>query len=49
MPPTFDIQKLGVYGHCDVYVTGSDGNYDVTHHCTAADAAGLKPPQNQTK
>jgi hypothetical protein len=42
------IQKAGVYGHCDVYVTGSDGNYDVTHHCTAADAAGLKPPQNMT-
>jgi len=42
------IQKAGVYGHCDVYVTGSNGNYDVTHHCTAADAAGLKPPQNQT-
>ena len=43
------IQKLGVYGHCDVYVTGSKGKYDVSHHCTAADAAGLKPPQNQTK
>ncbi|MGB8100436.1 MAG: hypothetical protein WCE96_02035 [Nitrososphaeraceae archaeon] len=43
------IQKLGVYGHCDVYVTGSNGKYDVSHHCTAADAAGLKPPQNQTK
>jgi len=43
------IRKLGVYGHCDVYVTGSDGKYDVNHHCTAADAAGLKPPQNQTK
>jgi len=42
------IQKLGVYGHCDVYVTGSNGKYDVTHHCTAADAAGLKPPQNMT-
>jgi hypothetical protein len=42
------IQKAGVYGHCDVYVKGSDGNYDVTHHCTAADAAGLKPPQNMT-
>lgn len=42
------IQKLGVYGHCDVYVTGSNGNYDVTHHCTAADAAGLKAPQNMT-
>jgi hypothetical protein len=42
------IQKLGVYGHCDVYVTGSNGNYDVDHHCTAADAAGLKPPQNMT-
>jgi hypothetical protein len=43
------IQKLGVYGHCDVYVTGSNGNYDVSHHCTAADAAGLKPPKNMTK
>jgi hypothetical protein len=42
------IRELGVYGHCDVYVTGSNGNYDVTHHCTAADAAGLKPPQNMT-
>lgn len=42
------IQKLGVYGHCDVYVTGSNGNYNVDHHCTAADAAGLKPPQNTT-
>ncbi|HEY7109730.1 MAG TPA: hypothetical protein VH415_09900 [Nitrososphaeraceae archaeon] len=42
------IQKLGVYGHCDVYVTGSNGNYNVDHHCTAADAAGLKPPQNMT-
>ena len=42
------IQKAGVYGHCDVYVTGSDGNYDVTHHCTAADEAGLIPPQNMT-
>lgn len=45
----YDIEKYGVYGHCDVYVTGSNGNYDVQHHCTAADAAGLKPPQNQTK
>lgn len=43
------IQKAGVYGHCDVYVTGSNGNYNVDHHCTAADAAGLKPPQNQTQ
>ena len=43
------IQKLGVYGHCDVYVTGSSGKYDVSHHCTPADAAeSLKPPQNQT-
>jgi hypothetical protein len=43
------IQKLGVYGHCDVYVTGSSGKYDVSHHCTPADAAAsLKPPQNQT-
>ena len=42
------IQKLGVYGHCDVYVTGSNGKYDVSHHCTAADAAGLKPPKNMT-
>jgi hypothetical protein len=42
------IRKLGVYGHCDVYVTGSNGNYNVDHHCTAADAAGLKPPQNMT-
>lgn len=43
------IQKLGVYGTCDVYVTGSNGKYDVSHHCTAADAAGLKPPKNMTK
>ncbi len=42
------IQKAGVYGHCDGYVTGSNGNYNVDHHCTAADAAGLKPSQNQT-
>jgi hypothetical protein len=43
------IQKLGVYGNCDVYVTGSNGKYDVSHHCTAADAAGLKPSQNMTR
>jgi hypothetical protein len=43
------IRKLGVYGNCDVYVTGSNGKYDVSHHCTAADAAGLKPSQNMTR
>jgi hypothetical protein len=39
----------GVYGHCDIYVqskiiTGFPLIFDVTHHCTAAEKAGLKPP-----
>jgi hypothetical protein len=39
----------GVYGHCDIYVqsknsTGFPPIFDATHHCTAAEKAGLKPP-----
>jgi hypothetical protein len=44
------IEKLGVYGDCNVYFEGSAGDYKVSHHCAGAEAAGLKPPtQNQTK
>ncbi|HEU4823377.1 MAG TPA: hypothetical protein VFS97_08140 [Nitrososphaeraceae archaeon] len=55
IPPSFEnstkrIEKLGVYGDCNVYLEGSAGDYKVSHHCAGAEAAGLKPPtQNQTK
>lgn len=41
----------GVYGHCDVYVTGTDAsNFKADHSCSAAEKTGLKPPTgNQTK
>jgi len=43
-------QKHGIYGHCDVYLQGSSGDYTVTHHCSMAENAGLEPPAgNQTK
>ena len=43
----------GVYGQCDVYVTlvnstKSPPVFDATHHCTAAEKAGLKPPSTTT-
>ena len=43
-------QKLGAHGtNCDVYVTGSNGKYDVSHHLTPAEMRqASKPPQNQT-
>jgi hypothetical protein len=48
--PTKTIQKLGVYGNCNVYLQGSAGDYKVSHHCAGAEKAGLKPStQNQTK
>jgi hypothetical protein len=38
----------GVYGSCDVYVTLVNGTvppkFQASHHCSAADKAGLKPP-----
>jgi hypothetical protein len=43
----------GVYGHCDVYVQLVNGTkyppvFNATHHCTAADKAGLKPSSTTT-
>jgi hypothetical protein len=43
----------GVYGQCDVYVqlkngTGLQPVFDATHHCTAAEKAGLAPPSTTT-
>jgi hypothetical protein len=43
----------GVYGHCDIYVqsknsTGFPPVFDATHHCAAAEKAGLNPPSTTT-
>ena len=48
--PTWEQQLFGVFGECDVYITGSDGKYDAQHHCSSAEKLGLKPPaDNKTK
>jgi hypothetical protein len=48
--PLYQTTLNGVYGHCNVYVqfTPPPSSYDVTHHCTAAEKAGLKPPATIT-
>ena len=49
LSPVWWTPLLGVYGHCDVYIqfvnnTKDQPVFDATHHCTAAEKAGLKPP-----
>lgn len=48
--PTWEQELSGVFGECDVYITGSDGKYDAQHHCSSAEKLGIKPPaDNKTK
>ncbi len=47
--PVWRTPLLGVYGHCDVYIqfvnnAENQPVFDATHHCTAAEKAGLEPP-----
>jgi hypothetical protein len=41
----------GIYGSCDLYIEPAStlGEFSVKHHCSAAEKAGLKPLDNQSK
>jgi hypothetical protein len=49
--PIWETTLNGVYGDCNVYVqlvNSTPPTFDATHHCAAAEKAGLKPPSTTT-